>query len=232
MLSRFQFWARSYFPAALASLFRDKPGASPNSSHEKIHGLAISIEEVNSTSVRQRHNERSRLRSLSFGWLSATTLLLITLLFIILGIGLLLVWHYNTERNGFTLVTSNHYTWTYGPTAILVVVVALWRQVDSQCKAIAPWAVLHRQPTKASQSILIDYISPIQTSSLWKSLKNKHFTVAAGIVGFVLLKVVTLISTGLFILVPEVLQHSGSYSRPTEQLQRVLCQSIIISYAE
>ncbi|OCT46426.1 hypothetical protein CLCR_01041 [Cladophialophora carrionii] len=142
-------------------------------------------------------------------WLSRLTLTGIGTVFVGVAVALLVLWVYNVRDDGFTLVTVNHYTWTYGPTAVLVIVVAFWRQVDFQCKAIAPWAVLYKDPGHASQTILLDYISPMQASSLWTSLKNRHFIVAAGITGFILLKVITLISTGLFILTPTRTRQSS-----------------------
>ncbi|KIW80320.1 hypothetical protein Z517_06935 [Fonsecaea pedrosoi CBS 271.37] len=142
-------------------------------------------------------------------WLSRLTLMGIGLLFAALTVALLVLWKYNMQYRGFVLITSNHYSWTYGPTALLVLVAALWRQIDFHCKTMAPWVALREKPQMGSQSMSLDYISPMQIYSLWKALKNKHFIVMTSIVGFMLLKVVTLISTGLFITVPTI-QHYPS----------------------
>ncbi|OAL24941.1 hypothetical protein AYO22_05277 [Fonsecaea multimorphosa] len=95
------------------------------------------------------------------------------------------------------LRTSNHFTWTYGPTAVLTIVVASWRQIDYYCKALAPWDELHRGNVQPLKSVLLDYKSPLQIISFYKAAKNRHFTIITTILGFVILKLITLASTGL-----------------------------------
>jgi hypothetical protein len=122
-------------------------------------------------------------------------------LFAILVLALLLLWHYSNVYNGFALISLNHYAWTFDPTAILVIVVSVWRQVDFYCKAIAPWDELRKGDATASRILRLDYISPIQATSLGQALKNRHFSVAATILGFAILKLVTSVSTGLLVVV-------------------------------
>ncbi len=69
-------------------------------------------------------------------WLSHMVLGSIASVFALLAIALALLWRFVTRDSGIPLITSNHYSWTYGPTALLVIVVAFWRQVDYHCKAI------------------------------------------------------------------------------------------------
>lgn len=105
------------------------------------------------------------------------------------------------ERSGiFLLWTDNHYAWTYGPTAILVVVVSLWRQVDFWCKKLVPWQELRNGNATSTRSILLDYVSPLQATSLWHALRLWHVSVIVTITGFALLKVITIISTGLMMV--------------------------------
>lgn len=132
-------------------------------------------------------------------WLSAVIIILISALFIILGVALMLVWLYNSKEKGFSLITNNHYSWTYGPTAILVLVVAIWRQVDFHFKAAAPWSELQRGGATGHATFLLDYVSPLQFVSFWRALRNRHFSVVLTILGFVLLKLITLASTGLLV---------------------------------
>ncbi|KIW99056.1 uncharacterized protein Z519_00719 [Cladophialophora bantiana CBS 173.52] len=110
---------------------------------------------------------------------------------------LLLLLYFAKADDGLTLRTSNHFTWTYGPTAVLTIVVAAWRQIDYYCKALAPWDELYRGNAHPSKSVLLDYKSPLQIISFYNAAKNRHFTVIATILGFVVLKLITVASTGL-----------------------------------
>ena len=123
-------------------------------------------------------------------WLSKIALICFVLLFAFLLTALLLVWNFNVQRNGFYVADSTSpYTWTYGPTAVIVLLISLWRMVDYHCKNLTPWSELRNGPVVASKSIRLDYLSPLQFSSLLKALNNGHFAVVASIVGFFLLKI-------------------------------------------
>ena len=75
---------------------------------------------------------------------------------------LILVWHTVATSAGLSIrIIQNHYVWTYGPTAVLVIVISFWRQVDYYCKARTPWQEMRNGATKASRSMLLDYISPL-----------------------------------------------------------------------
>ena len=110
------------------------------------------------------------------------------------------LWRYSVQNDGFDLITNNAFYYNYGPTAMLVLVVAVWRQVDYHCKAIAPWSVLREAERGGSENVLLDYISPIQLTSLVNAIKAKHISVVSSITGFLLLKLITLVSTGLFLI--------------------------------
>ncbi|CAI7634199.1 unnamed protein product [Penicillium pancosmium] len=91
-----------------------------------------------------------------------------------------------------------HYVWTYTPTAILTIISALWARTEFQAKQNAPWRSL-QQPEQVDKSLLLDYdnIPPV---ALWKSLKHRHFIVAAGIACSLLLQLAILFSTSLLSL--------------------------------
>jgi hypothetical protein len=199
MLDNFRGWTWLYSGGNLFESLHRRPKTSRTQSLQSKHGLAITIDEVPANPEGKRLGKPSVPKKSTFGWLSAISLLLNALLFLLLGLALLLVWHFNSKANGFRLVTENHYSWTYGPTAILVFVVAFWRQVDYHFKAAAPWITLHHGHANGKDSILLDFISPMQPVSLWLALRCRHFGVLITIVGFVLLKIITLASTGLFV---------------------------------
>jgi hypothetical protein len=142
-------------------------------------------------------------------WLSRLTLIAFAVLFLLLSLSLILIRIIVQRRDGLSLtVTRNHYAWTYGPTAILLLVVSLWRQVDYSAKTKQPWQELQRCPQPASQNILLDYVSPLQVTALIKALNNKHYAVASSILVFALLKAIMSLSTVLFVLATVSLNES------------------------
>lgn len=134
-------------------------------------------------------------------WLSRTVLLAFIALFLLLAAGLGAIYLVVLHEQGFSLsVTNNHYSWTYGPTVILVCVVGLWRRVNYCTMINQPWHELSREsPQDAATTVLLDYMWPLQVSSLWASLKRGHPAVSASILVFALLKVIIVISTTLFL---------------------------------
>ncbi|KAJ5975931.1 hypothetical protein N7481_009638 [Penicillium waksmanii] len=107
--------------------------------------------------------------------------------------------HISQSQNGLaSSVERLHYVWTYTPTAILTIISALWARTEFQAKQNAPWRSL-QQPEEVDKSLLLDYdnIPPV---ALWKSLKHRHFIVAAGIACSLLLQLAILFSTSLLSL--------------------------------
>ncbi|MBA7489607.1 hypothetical protein ES702_00141 [subsurface metagenome] len=107
----------------------------------------------------------------------------------------------SAAHQGLTTTHSSlSYFWVYGPTAFFIILTALWRQVDYASKCIQPWAEMAKGPAPASRSLLLDYVTPLLVKSLWKAIWYRHFNVAATISVFVLIKLITILSTGLFAL--------------------------------
>jgi hypothetical protein len=61
---------------------------------------------------------------------------------------------------------------------------------------------MKRMPTEAERSILLDYISPIIPTGLWRAIKNKHWAVVLSTTGFLILKLAVVFSTSLLVLAP------------------------------
>jgi len=142
-------------------------------------------------------------------WLRQWVLALFAVTFILLLIGLLLLWHFDRKNAGFSVPASmSHDSWSYGPTIVVVFLVAAWRMVDYQTKAAMPFDSLQRGPIKASQGLLLDYVSKFQLLSLLDAFKRGHIPIIVTVTGFVLLKVVTVFSTGLLILLPTNMARS------------------------
>lgn len=196
------------------------PTAAPQSSddHDELANLsnasavAVKLTHSDNAMITTKHVQDPEMHLDSFAttpvywtsvWLRKRTLIALEALFISLLVSLVVVWYTNRSQHGFRPVLStNHYAWTYGPTAVLVVVLSLWRQVDYHCKLMQPWLELGKGPTDADNSMLLDYLSPMHVTSLARAVRHRHAAVAASIVGFVLIKIVMVASTGMLILSP------------------------------
>ena len=120
--------------------------------------------------------------------------------------------HRGLNKNGQTW----HYIFKYGPTAgtlhnlsnkrpspylispsVLTVFAALWTQIEHRTKLLAPWHAISGGPTPAANSVLLDYLSPMNVKVLPQAIRSRHYAVAFSIVGSLLIKVLIIISTGL-----------------------------------
>lgn len=114
------------------------------------------------------------------------------------------------SRDGLELtISSSSYSWTYGPTAILVVILSFWRRVDYYYKSVQPWCELWAGPVPADKSLLLDYITPFQRQYDTRD-KNGHYAVAETISSFLLLKLIILVSTTLFVVAPSL--HAETFA--------------------
>ncbi|KAF4502404.1 hypothetical protein FAGAP_1374 [Fusarium agapanthi] len=149
-------------------------------------------------------------------WLSKYALLIFALVFATLAASLIAL-KCADSRDGFPLnFSSSEYSWTYGPTAVLIIVLSFWRRVDYYYKAAQPWRELQSGPVIGSKSLLLDYVSPLQVQSVYRALKFGHYRVFATILSFFLLKGIILVSTTLF-----VVQHP-SHAEPVDITEKSL----------
>ncbi|KAK5572487.1 hypothetical protein LTR43_002219 [Exophiala xenobiotica] len=136
-------------------------------------------------------------------WLKRPTIVLFAILFALLVLALALLWHFDHVNDGFYVANGmKQYAWAYAPTVIAVVIVAAWRMVDYHSKLAMPFDALQDGPLKPSESLFVDYISKFQLVALYEAIKSNHFAVITTVTGFVLLKIVTVFSTGLLVLLP------------------------------
>ncbi|KAJ6132458.1 hypothetical protein N7471_007673 [Penicillium samsonianum] len=108
-----------------------------------------------------------------------------------------------TERQGKSLGIETpgerfYYLWTYGPTAIFMILTAGWTQVEYRSMQMMPWVLMFKGPTPAAESVFLDYMSLLNVVSLYRSLRQKHFLVFLCVAGSLLLNGLSVISTGLF----------------------------------
>lgn len=90
-----------------------------------------------------------------------------------------------------------HYLWTYGPTALLTLIAAVWDRVAFQAQLVTPWHRLVQAPAKAQNSILLDYFDMISPVAIFNSLKNHDWIVSISLSVSLLIQLIIVLSTGL-----------------------------------
>ena len=156
-------------------------------------------------------SQPSNFEMWSSKWLHPATLIGFFVLFIALLLALVLLFHFSNQNHGLsTQISANHYSWTYGPTALLVLVLSTWRQVDFNCRILAPWKHSMEAPSVASRSLLLDYVSPILPNTLWMSFRQQDWEVFASTLAILILRLVIVFSTGLLVLTPTKLTQENS----------------------
>ncbi|OGM49207.1 hypothetical protein ABOM_004034 [Aspergillus bombycis] len=155
--------------------------------------------------ITQREGSQDGVTSQSSGWRPFYLRRRILLTFVVIFCGIIAALEVlnRISQVNYGIASSvegRHYLWTYGPTAILTMVAAFWSRVEFQVKQHAPWQSLQEKPEVAERSILLDYITPMQPFAAIQALRNRHFAVAAGATGSMLLTLLIIFSTGLFSL--------------------------------
>ncbi|KAJ5090788.1 hypothetical protein N7532_009472 [Penicillium argentinense] len=165
------------------------------------------------TTIRQKiapQNELKQKAAWRPGYLKRRVLIAFVVVFAALIAALEALSHVSHVNYGIaSSVASRHYAWTYGPTAILTIVTALWARTEFQAKQNAPWQAMQEGPTAASQSVLLDYISIMQPVALYKAFKYRNIIVASAISCTLLLRLAIMFSTGLFSLQDTPVHKNG-----------------------
>ncbi|KAJ9607421.1 hypothetical protein H2200_008494 [Cladophialophora chaetospira] len=131
-------------------------------------------------------------------WLRKAILLSFAMLFLLMAATSVFILVYSLQHHGIAAtLTTNQYTWKYGPTALLTVVLVLWRQVEYTCKVITPWKQLQSELSDVERTTKIDYLSPVFPIVLWRSVRFRHYTVTCSVVAAVLLQIAIILSTTL-----------------------------------
>lgn len=134
-------------------------------------------------------------------YLRRRVLVAFSALFLLMIASLELLGAISARNNGIARgFNKDHYLWTYGPTAFLTLIAALFNRVEYQAKIMAPWERLYKGPTPARKTLLLDYVSPLQPVAIYESLRNKDFAVAATTTISVLIKLLIVLSSGLITL--------------------------------
>ncbi|KAI2616318.1 hypothetical protein GGR54DRAFT_649601 [Hypoxylon sp. NC1633] len=152
----------------------------------------------------------ARTRMWNSIWLGTGVFITFGIGFTVLLLATILLYHFSEINKGLSVQdASKEYGWRYGPTAFLTVILSLWNQVDFATRTLTPWKELLNGPAAAEKTVLLDYISPLMTTVIWRAAKARHWTVLASIFGVLLIQLATIFSGGLFTLEPTILEQGG-----------------------
>ena len=70
---------------------------------------------------------------------------------------------------------------------VLVLVIAMWSQVDKSSRLLTPWSELE---LGRMSSLKLDYISPMLHVVIWRAARNRHIPVLVTASGSLLLKLI------------------------------------------
>ncbi|KAJ2903197.1 hypothetical protein MKZ38_010233 [Zalerion maritima] len=92
-----------------------------------------------------------------------------------------------------------HYAWRLGPTAVLVLVSAVWTRVELQGLLFTPWIALRaaKKQEDVQSLVRLDYLSKNQISALFHSWLQGHYFATIILVVGLLLKVLLILSSSL-----------------------------------
>ncbi|KAI1739553.1 hypothetical protein F4680DRAFT_466377 [Xylaria scruposa] len=186
--------------ASLAAPHRNAPNQGINTrllvdsqSSDDNHGRDEQLTDGKMVKIKNPHLYQPK-------WLTKRLLAGVLLLLGILCVTLGVLWRIVSSQDGLPLnITSSHYAWTYGPTAILLLLLSIWRQVDYHSKLTQPWREMFSTYSSPQRSILLDYVSPMHLISLYKSFRQRQYPVVVSVSGFIMIKLAILVSTTLFL---------------------------------
>lgn len=164
-------------------------GDRRQSESQKIPTVVIHDETPILSTEKQVHNQfNHQTRFWNPIWLSKKALIGFTAIFTTLTIAVLALYVASRMNSGLSTQTPSYqYAWTYGPTAVIVLVTSLWLHVEYWCKEMAPWSRMRSGPTPTETGILADYFTSNVIVTLGRSFKQKDAIVWLAVCGGLLL---------------------------------------------
>ncbi|KAF2141563.1 uncharacterized protein K452DRAFT_333269 [Aplosporella prunicola CBS 121167] len=135
-------------------------------------------------------------------YLQRKVLVFFIIVFVVIIAVLAILLQYSNTHQGFASADPKKYLlWQYGPTAVFTIVAAFWGQVEYRTKQLTPWKLITQSPQPVGRSLLLDFISPLGITTFIDSLTSLDLLpVSVAVGGGFALKLITILSTGLFVL--------------------------------
>lgn len=115
--------------------------------------------------------------------------------------GLETIWGVSQKNSGIASADASlQYLWTYGPSAILTFISAIWNCVEYEAKAITPWLRKAKAKNQSLEYLTIDYVSMNTLVVPFRSLARRDFLVTACAIVSLSLNALIVMSTSLITL--------------------------------
>lgn len=92
-------------------------------------------------------------------------------------------------------------------TTAFTILAVYWGHLEYRVRVLMPWKLMSVKSQPAKQSVLLDYVSPMQPVVLFSSARAKHWPVLTAGIGSILIIAMTIVSTSLFVLEQTVLEQ-------------------------
>ncbi|TIA46540.1 hypothetical protein D6C79_05139 [Aureobasidium pullulans] len=192
------------------------------------HGQTASTEISPEKPILLVHEHPTDLQCWNPIWLRKPAILAFAFITLACMISVVTLYLMSESRNGLGHHTgTNHYTWRYGPTAVITIVVILWSQLDRSCKLLAPWHSMSRQVAPANRTVCLDYLFAFQPVALYQALRLGDWAVLCTGIGSILLKLSIVVSTGLLLTRPATVTTSSLNILLTNDFQTDKIQDIL-----
>ena len=95
---------------------------------------------------------------------------------------------------------------------VLMILAIYWNKLDYHTKAFMPWKLMSEKVHSVDQSLFLDYISGNLLTALSGSIRRRHMPVVISTIGSLTIILVTVLSTGLFVLQSTSIHKSTTVS--------------------
>ncbi|OTA91436.1 hypothetical protein M434DRAFT_388618 [Hypoxylon sp. CO27-5] len=206
-----------------------KPRRSTHDQYEAFNRASEDIDresapELELSEPTTRDEEPLIERPVSHGWrpnyLRRRVIVTLDIIFLI-GIVVLEVLDTVSRRHG-GLSDANQslfYLWALFPATIITIILAFWARIEYQACRYIPWVILQnerqtqRSPAhkheNSSRTILLDYTNMWLPKAILCAIKNRHSVILSSILTSTILRILIILTSGLFATTLITFQHGG-----------------------
>ncbi|KAJ9630111.1 hypothetical protein H2204_008766 [Knufia peltigerae] len=168
--------------------------------HAKLFSQVDIYDEVPTPGVQHKEFQPQTRRLWTPLFLRRYILSLFLSAFLLVAVALAVLFSVAKKNHGIVDVREDlSYLWIFGPTVVFIVIAAFWTQVEFRTMQMMPWIVMSKDQVPADESVLLDYVSMWNLVAMFKAAKRKHWVVSVAVLGTLLIKVLIVLSTGLFV---------------------------------
>ncbi|KIW14337.1 hypothetical protein PV08_07119 [Exophiala spinifera] len=181
--------------------------------HTKLTSHDNIDDELRIPTVRRRESPPWAPRRWTPLFLRRSILSLFLSAFLLVAVALAVLFYVAKKDNGIVEVREDlSYLWVFGPTIVFIAIAAFWTQVEFRTMQMMPWIIMAKGHASAHESVLLDYVSMWNVAAMFTAAKRKHWVVSIVVLGTLLVKVLIVLSTGLFVKQDIITESSATFT--------------------